>query len=94
MLYEVITTKESKVALDKLSDSGIPLGNQTVLLAGINDCPYVMRKLNQKLVSSRVRPYYLYQCDLSKGISHFRTSVSKGLEIIESLIGHTRNNFV
>ncbi|MDK2928599.1 MAG: lysine 2,3-aminomutase [Methanococcus sp.] len=87
--HPVELTKESKKALDKLSDSGIPLGNQTVLLAGVNDCPYVMRKLNQKLVSSRVRPYYLYQCDLSKGISHFRTSVSKGLEIIESLIGHT-----
>lgn len=87
--HVVEITKESKQALDKLADSGIPLGNQTVLLAGVNDCPYVMRKLNQKLVSSRVRPYYLYQCDLSKGISHFRTSISKGLEIVESLIGHT-----
>ncbi|ABR55121.1 lysine 2,3-aminomutase YodO family protein [Methanococcus vannielii SB] len=87
--HVVEITDTSVEALDKLSNAGIPIGNQTVLLSGVNDCPYVMRKLNQKLVSSRVRPYYLYQCDLSKGISHFRTSISKGLEIIESLIGHT-----
>ncbi len=76
-------------ALDKLADAGIPLGNQTVLLAGVNDCPRIMRALVHKLVKNRVRPYYLYQCDLSEGLSHFRTPVGKGIEILESLIGHT-----
>jgi lysine 2,3-aminomutase len=76
-------------ALRKLADAGIPLGNQSVLLAGVNDCPQIIKKLVQKLVQNRVRPYYLYQCDLSKGLSHFRTPVGKGIEIIESLIGHT-----
>jgi lysine 2,3-aminomutase len=79
----------SKEALQKLADGGFPLGNQSVLLAGINDCPRVMRELVHKLVQNRVRPYYLYQCDLSEGLSHFRTPVGKGMEIIESLIGHT-----
>jgi len=65
------------------------LGNQSVLLAGVNDCPQIMKKLNQKLVQNRVRPYYLFQCDLSEGLTHFRTSISKGVEIIESLRGHT-----
>lgn len=82
-------TKSSKSALRKLADAGIPLGNQTVLLSGINDCPRIMRSLVQKLVANRVRPYYLYQCDLSEGLSHFRTPVGKGIEIMESLIGHT-----
>ena len=82
-------TSSSKRALAKLADSGFPLGNQSVLLAGVNDCPRIMRKLVQKLVENRVRPYYLYQCDLSQGLSHFRTPVSKGIEIMESLIGHT-----
>ena len=59
------------------------LGNQTVLLRGINDCTYVMKKLMHGLVKMRVRPYYIYQCDLSMGIEHFRTPVSKGIEIIE-----------
>jgi len=76
-------------ALKLLADSGIPLGNQTVLLAGVNDCPRIMKRLVQKLVANRVRPYYLYQCDLSRGLSHFRTPVGKGIEIMESLIGHT-----
>ena len=76
-------------ALEKLADAGIPLGNQTVLLAGVNDCPRIMKTLVHKLVQNRVRPYYLYQCDLSEGLSHFRTPVGKGIEIIESLIGHT-----
>jgi lysine 2,3-aminomutase len=67
----------------------MPLGNQTVLLAGVNDCPRIMKRLMHKLVENRVRPYYLYQCDLSEGLSHFRTPVGKGIEIIESLIGHT-----
>ncbi len=76
-------------ALKKLADAGIPLGNQSVLLAGVNDCPQIMKKLNQKLVQNRVHPYYLFQCDLSEGLSHFRTSIGKGIEIIESLRGHT-----
>lgn len=82
-------TTSSKEALRKLADAGIPLGNQSVLLAGVNDCPRIMKKLVHKLVHNRVRPYYLYQCDLSEGLAHFRTPVGKGIEIIESLIGHT-----
>jgi len=82
-------TATSERALAKLADAGIPLGNQTVLLANVNDCPRLQRTLVQKLVKNRVRPYYLYQCDLSEGLSHFRTSVAKGVEIIENLIGHT-----
>jgi lysine 2,3-aminomutase len=82
-------TQSSREALRKLADAGIPLGNQCVLLAGVNDCPQIMKKLFQKLVQNRVRPYYMFQCDLSEGLSHFRTSVSKGVEIIENLIGHT-----
>jgi lysine 2,3-aminomutase len=82
-------TPSAREALRKLADAGIPLGNQSVLLAGVNDCPQIMKKLNQKLVQNRVRPYYLFQCDLSEGLSHFRTSIGKGIEIIESLRGHT-----
>lgn len=82
-------TASARAALGKLADAGIPLGNQTVLLAGVNDCPKIIKKLCHKLVQNRVRPYYLYQCDLSEGLSHFRTPVGKGIEIIESLIGHT-----
>ena len=82
-------TTSSRKALRKLADAGIPLGNQSVLLAGVNDCPRIMRSLVHKLVANRVRPYYLYQCDLSEGLSHFRTPVGKGIEILESLIGHT-----
>lgn len=82
-------TTSSREALQKLADAGFPLGNQSVLLAGVNDCPRIMRQLVHKLVQNRVRPYYLYQCDLSEGLSHFRTPVGKGMEIIESLIGHT-----
>lgn len=82
-------TPESMEALRKLADAGIPLGNQSVLLRGVNDCPHIMRDLVHKLVMNRVRPYYIYQCDLSLGIEHFRTPVSKGIEIMESLRGHT-----
>jgi lysine 2,3-aminomutase len=82
-------TPSSREALRKLADAGIPLGNQSVLLAGVNDCPQIMKKLNQKLVQNRVRPYYLFQCDLSEGLTHFRTSIGKGIEIMESLVGHT-----
>lgn len=82
-------TRSAQEALRKLADAGIPLGNQSVLLAGVNDCPRIIKKLNQKLVQNRVRPYYLFQCDLSEGLTHFRTPIGKGIEIMESLIGHT-----
>jgi len=82
-------TQSARNALARLADVGVPLGNQTVLLSGINDCPRIMKALVHKLVANRVRPYYLYQCDLSEGLSHFRTPVGKGIEILESLIGHT-----
>ncbi len=82
-------TAESRAACEKLANAGIPLGNQSVLLRDVNDCPMTMKKLVQKLLTIRVKPYYIYQCDLSMGISHFRTSVSKGIEIIENLRGHT-----
>ncbi len=82
-------TPEVRGALAKLADAGIPLGAQTVLMAGINDCVNTMKTLVQELVRNRVRPYYLYQCDLSQGIGHFRTPVSVGLAIIEALRGHT-----
>lgn len=82
-------TKDSTEAVKKLSNIGIPVSNQSVLLAGVNDCPKTMKNLLQSLVKNRVRPYYLYQCDLSEGLSHFRTPISKGMEIMESLRGHT-----
>lgn len=82
-------TPEAMEALRKLADAGIPLGNQSVLLRGVNDCPHIMRELVHELVKNRVRPYYIYQCDLSYGIEHFRTKVAKGIEIIEALRGHT-----
>jgi lysine 2,3-aminomutase len=76
-------------ACDRLTRAGIPLGNQSVLLAGVNDNVHIMRQLVQDLVRIRVRPYYLYQCDLVEGAGHFRTPVAKGVEIIEGLRGHT-----
>jgi len=82
-------TLEVKEALERLADHGIPLGNQSVLLRGVNDDADVMKSLVQKLLVCRVRPYYLYQCDLINGSSHLRTSVDKGIEIIEALRGHT-----
>ncbi len=82
-------TTEVKTALEMLANHGIPLGNQSVLLNGVNDDLETMRTMLHKLLRCRVRPYYLYQCDLIKGSSHLRTSVSKGLEIIEGLRGHT-----
>ena len=82
-------TPEAEKALALLADAGIPLGNQSVLLRGVNDCVHIMRELLHRLVKNRVRPYYIYQCDLSVGIEHFRTPVSKGIEIIEGLRGHT-----
>lgn len=82
-------TPESKAACLKLVDAGVPMGNQSVLLNGVNDCVHVMTKLVQGLVKIRIRPYYIYQCDLAKGIEHFRTPISKGIEILEGLRGHT-----
>ncbi|WKY47406.1 lysine 2,3-aminomutase [Eubacteriaceae bacterium ES3] len=82
-------TRDSRAALKKLAQTGIPLGNQSVLLRDINDCPMIMKKLVHQLVANRVRPYYLYQCDLSEGLEHFRTDVGKGIEIMENLRGHT-----
>ncbi|NLB67483.1 MAG: lysine 2,3-aminomutase [Bacteroidales bacterium] len=82
-------TEESARACARLADAGVPLGNQSVLLRGINDCVHVMKKLVHELVKIRVRPYYIYQCDLSMGLEHFRTPVSKGIEIMEGLRGHT-----
>ncbi|KGN88732.1 lysine 2,3-aminomutase [Porphyromonas crevioricanis] len=82
-------TPESKAACERLANAGVPLGNQSVLLRGINDCTTVMKRLVHELVKIRVRPYYIYVCDLSQGIRHFRTPVSKGIEIIENLRGHT-----
>jgi lysine 2,3-aminomutase len=82
-------TPESRQACEMLADAGIPLGNQTVLLRGVNDCANVMKKVCHKLLQYRVKPYYYYQCDLAEGTAHFRTSVAKGIEIYESLRGHT-----
>jgi len=82
-------TKRTKIACGLLADAGMPLGSQTVLLQGINDRPYIMRKLVHDLLKIRVRPYYIYQCDLVKGTHHFRTPVSTGINIIEKLRGHT-----
>jgi lysine 2,3-aminomutase len=82
-------TTEVRDALGRLADAGIPLGNQSVLLAGVNDDPETMRVLIHKLLRCRVRPYYLYQCDLIHGSAHLRTSVARGLEIMETLRGHT-----
>ena len=82
-------TPESKQACARLADAGIPLGNQSVLLRGVNDCTHIMKKLVHELVKMRVRPYYIYACDPSLGLSHFRTPVSKGIEIMEALRGHT-----
>ncbi|OGS13404.1 MAG: lysine 2,3-aminomutase [Elusimicrobia bacterium RIFOXYA2_FULL_58_8] len=82
-------TAEAAEACRKLADAGIPLGNQSVLLKGVNDCPQTMKRLVHELLMARVKPYYIYQCDLSVGISHFRTSVAKGIEIVENLRGHT-----
>ncbi|MBI3158027.1 MAG: KamA family radical SAM protein [Chloroflexi bacterium] len=82
-------TPELEAAIARLADAGIVLGCQSVLMAGVNDCPNVMLDLVHRLVRNRVRPYYLYQCDLVVGAAHFRTPVAKGVEIIEALRGHT-----
>ncbi|GAB7140791.1 lysine 2,3-aminomutase [Deferribacterales bacterium RsTz2092] len=82
-------TEESIKACERLANAGIPLGSQTVLLRGVNDDPFIMKKLMHRLMVSRVRPYYLYQCDPVVGTRHFRTSVAKGVEIISNLRGWT-----
>ncbi|MFV1994225.1 MAG: KamA family radical SAM protein [Verrucomicrobiales bacterium] len=82
-------TLEVREALERLADHGIPLGNQSVLMRGVNDDPLVMKTLVHKLLQCRVRPYYLYQMDLIQGSRHLRTSVRRGIEIIEELRGHT-----
>src|SRR3982751_1425928 len=82
-------TTEVREALGRLAEAGIPLGNQSVLLKNVNDDVTVMRALVQKLLMCRVKPYYLYQCDLISGSSHLRAPVRKGIEIIRGLRGHT-----
>jgi lysine 2,3-aminomutase len=82
-------TPETIAACNRLADAGIPLGSQTVLLKGINDDSGTMKHLMQKMLRMRVKPYYIYQCDPIIGTSHFRTPVSKGLEIMNALRGHT-----
>ena len=82
-------TTEVRDALGRLADAGIPLGNQSVLLKHVNDDPLVMKALVQKLLLCRVKPYYVYQCDLIAGSSHLRTSVRKGLDVMQALRGHT-----
>jgi len=81
-------TEASKEACEKIVNAGIPLGNQSVLLKGINDNAEILKELFTKLVSIRVRPYYLYQCDIAEGIGHFRTPVEKGIEIMKNIRGY------
>ena len=82
-------TPEVEKACAMLADAGIPLGSQTVLLKGVNDNSEVMKELMLKLLKNRVKPYYIYQADMTEGTDHFRTSVQKGLDIIKDLMGHT-----
>ncbi|MDE3117753.1 MAG: KamA family radical SAM protein [Nitrospirota bacterium] len=82
-------TPEVKAACGRLADAGVPLGAQTVLLKGVNDDPEVMKRLVHQLLLARVKPYYLYQTDLTKGTNHFRTTVETGMQIIRALQGHT-----
>jgi len=82
-------TDEAEDACNMLANAGIPLGNQTVLLKGINDKPEIMKKLVKKLLEIRVKPYYIYQCDMVKGVNQFRTSIETGLKIIKALRGFT-----
>lgn len=82
-------TAEAYEAARRLANAGCPIGNQMVLLRGINDDPAIVKELNQKLLMMRIRPYYIYQCDQAKGIGHFRTRVAKGIEILQSLRGFT-----
>ena len=81
-------TMESSMACNRLADAGIPLGSQTVLLKGINDDPEIIKQLMYKLLQIRVKPYYLFQTDMTKGTNHFRTPIDRGLEIMKAMIGH------
>ena len=81
-------TAQSSRACDRLADAGIPLGNQTVLLKGVNDDPLVMRELMQRLLAIRVRPYYIHHLDRVRGTAHFRTSLQEGLKVMEALRGY------
>jgi lysine 2,3-aminomutase len=85
--YEI--TPESSKACQMLADAGMPLGNQSVVLRGVNDNSMVMKDLMQKLLMIRVKPYYIYQCDLTRGADHFRTGVRESLEIIKGIRGFT-----
>jgi lysine 2,3-aminomutase len=82
-------TEISSIACNRLADAGIPLGCQTVLLRGVNDDPDTIKELMHKLLTIRVKPYYLFQTDMTRGTNHFRTSIQTGKEIMRSLIGHT-----
>jgi lysine 2,3-aminomutase len=82
-------TEIAAKACGRLADAGIPLGNQSVLLRGVNDDPVVMKRLMQRLLAIRVKPYYIYQADQVQGTDHFRTSVEEGIEIMRALRGHT-----
>ncbi len=82
-------TAEAKRACEMLADAGCPVGNQAVLMKGVNDDPDVIKELMQKLLAIRVRPYYLYMADVTKGANHFRTPIRVGLEIMDKLRGHT-----
>ena len=82
-------TPESSRACEMLANSGVPVGNQMVLMKGVNDDPAIVKELLQKLLKIRVRPYYMYMADETKGANHFRTSIETGLNIIENLRGHT-----
>jgi lysine 2,3-aminomutase len=82
-------TPEVKEACGRLADAGIPLGAQTVLLKGVNDDPEIMKRLMHQLLLARIKPYYLYTADLTKGTNHFRTTVETGLKIVQALQGHT-----
>ena len=81
-------TPEAEQACARLADAGIPLGCQTVLLRGVNDTPEIMRQLMSRLLQIRVKPYYLFQADLTRGADHFRTTIDTGVSIMRSLIGH------
>jgi lysine 2,3-aminomutase len=82
-------TPEAAAACDRLIRAGVPVNNQTVLLRGVNDHPEVIRRLNTALLKAKVRPYYLFQCDMVRGLEHFRTRLSRGVEIMEALRGHS-----
>ena len=86
--HPIEITQEAARACNRLADAGIPLGSQTVLLKHVNDDPEIIKQLMYKLLQIRVKPYYLFQTDMTKGTNHFRTPVEKGLEIMQSLIGH------